>query len=461
MKIAIFSDIHAGFGSGTERESDAFEALKEALNKSLDCDLILIAGDIFDTKKPSAETFSRTIELLLKPILSGKGAKLVKGIGKDVKKLPPLSTLGIPVIAIHGNHERRARGLVNPVQSIERVGFLIYLHCNGVVFEKEGERVAVQGMSAVPDQFAEDVLKQWDPKPLDECFNILMFHQILAGFTPSKKALDVNQLPKGFDLYVSGDIHKPGKSSYDGRPLLVAGSLIPTQLEKNETEPKGVWKVDTKSSKLEFLRLENQRRFYFLEFERGERGEVEEKIKRLLEKEHDKKPIVRVKLKSDFEFDTELKTRFESDAIISFRKEPKIKQAEVKGPEERKISVQELGKKLLEENLSRSGLDPKVFNSIFEFLSEKEDEKALNYLEGVIEKTGEMGSGKQPQTKQDVEQTPEKQDIKVKAESAFEKTFRKIENRAEPSEKRGDVKKGKPKTLESFFKTERKQNDQK
>lgn len=461
MKISIFSDIHAGFGSGTERESDCFEAMEEAVEKSLDCDLILIAGDIFDTKKPSAETFSRVIEVLLRPVLSESSAKVGEGIGRDVKGLPKLSALGTPVIALHGNHERRAKGLVNPVQSLERAGFLMHLNCNGVMLQKDGEKVAVQGMSAVPEGFAGEVLEQWKPRPVKGCFNILMIHQILSGFTPSKTALDVNKLPKGFDLYVSGDVHKPEKSEYDGKPLIVAGSLIPTQLEKNEAKSKGIWKVDTGTNTPEFVKLEDQRKFYFLEFERTGKGAVEEEVKKILQNKQDKKPLIRIKIKGDFDFDSEIRTKFESRAIISFRKDKAVKRPEVKGLEEHRLSVQELGRKLLLENLEGSKLDPMVFGPVFEFLSEKKEEEALSFLEDAIRNDGK-GVQKKTKVKQPAEQPPEeKEEIKV-PESSFEQTFQKIENNKEPPvEQPGKpaerltlkpaLKKGKKKTLEKFF----------
>lgn len=381
MKIAIFSDIHVGFGIGTERENDPFDALKEAIEKSLDCDIILICGDIFDSKKPSADIFSRTIEILLKPLLFSSGAKPVIGIGKDISSLPPLSVLGIPIIAIHGNHERRAKGLINPVQSMERAGFLIYLHCNGIVVEKGDERVAIQGMGAIPEEFVKDVLKEWDPIPIKNCFNIFMFHQLLEGFVFSKSTLKKDILPNGFDLYVTGDLHKPYKDIYNGKNIIFVGSLIPTQLEKNETKQKGIWKVDTKNRKIEFCALEKQRSFYYLEFEGADKKKIKNKIEMILKKGHEKKPIIRIKVKEDIDFIDEIKDIFEDKAIISFRKNIKIEHLVFNKIEDHILSVQEMGRKILERNLAKYGLDKNVFRTIFELLSEGNEEDVINILE--------------------------------------------------------------------------------
>ena len=53
---------------------------------------------------------------------------------------------------------------------------------------------------------------------------------------------------------------------------------------------------------------------------------------------------------------------------------------EVKTLEEHRLSVQELGRKLLIENLKEMKLDPKLFENVFELLSEDKIDKALKLL---------------------------------------------------------------------------------
>ncbi len=48
MKIAVLSDVHLGYGKGTNRGEDSFRAFSEVIKKSMDADLILMAGDLFD-----------------------------------------------------------------------------------------------------------------------------------------------------------------------------------------------------------------------------------------------------------------------------------------------------------------------------------------------------------------------------------------------------------------------------
>ncbi len=374
MLISIISDLHLGCGKGTETEEDSFEALAEAIEKSKDADLILIAGDIFDSRVPDTETIVRCMELLLEPHMKEDIVKLVDGInGKKVEDISPSSYTGIPVVSIHGTHERRAKELLNPVQALEKAGFIIYLHCNGIVFEKNGERVCVHGMSTVPDQYAADVLEQWSPKPAENCFNIFLFHQSIEGLVQAEHLLPMKKLPKGFDLYVLGHIHEPALQNYNGKPVIVTGSAIHTQIRKESAKPLGFWKFDTKNPKPEFVPYETQRKVYI--FENLPQEKLEEEMDNLLKTKHAKKPIVKIvsdKLSPDFGI------KYENKVLLHLQKG--AGREEVKGIvlEEHKLSVQEMGRKLLDENLKKAGIDAGVFESVFELLLEKKEKEALD-----------------------------------------------------------------------------------
>jgi DNA repair exonuclease SbcCD nuclease subunit len=86
MRIGIFSDCHCGYKFGEERGEDSFIALDEAMDKVSDCDIILIAGDIFDTRVPRPEVFSRAARILGKAQNYSSNAKLVEMIGRKRTK---------------------------------------------------------------------------------------------------------------------------------------------------------------------------------------------------------------------------------------------------------------------------------------------------------------------------------------------------------------------------------------
>jgi DNA repair exonuclease SbcCD nuclease subunit len=392
MKIAIISDLHLGYGQGTEREDDAYDAMEEMLDKVKDCDAILIAGDLFDTRVPKTETFVRAMQLLTKPMQSTKpdsGAKISEGINnKKVSDIPLIRPDGIPVVAIHGTHERRVKGLLNPVEALERAGFITYLHCNGIVLEKGGERVCVQGMSGVPDQYAASVLEQWNPNPVSGCFNIFMIHQSIAPFMYASHLLPVEKFPKGFDFYICGHMHDPFKTIYDNGALIIPGAPVTTQITKDSVNPGGLWIVDTQTGSAEQSSLDSYRKVYYRELDIGTTGRagIENEIKHILrpDNHHNKKPIIRIKLTGkDAELPLdEIKSRFQDHALVSFRKITDEDKIEAKTIEEHKLSVQELGKKLLEENMKQANLDPKIFDHVFELLLENKVDEVVSLLNG-------------------------------------------------------------------------------
>lgn len=362
MRILLISDMHFGFGSSSERWDDSFLAVESIIEKEWDA--ILIAGDIFDTRIPNTETFARTMGIFLKTQKIGYGVN-VTGVNKNIGKIN-----GVPIIAINGNHERRVKGLVNPVEALETGGFLVRLHCNGVLLEKNGERVFVQGMSAVPEQYAVAAMEEWGPKPKTDCYNIIMIHQNLEGFVRSEKNFPKSSLPEGFDLYVCGDIHESHKTNIHGKTLIIPGSTVATQINKDACNPRVYTEIDTKGQVTQRA-FENQRPIYYKEFE--DRESIEKFMTEVSENKSELKPIV--KSKSPVKMD-ELKTRFGEDIILMNVAE---KHTSVSITEQ-KFSVQESGKKLLEKNLKELGLEAKVFSDLFELLLNKKQEEALSLL---------------------------------------------------------------------------------
>ncbi len=386
MKISVISDCHLGFGYNTERSEDAFDAFQEALEKSLDSDIILLGGDIFDSRIPRTEVLTKAMELLIKP-LKMEGSVTLESGTKDISELPRIRN-GIPVISIHGNHERRVKGLLNPVEALEKAGFLVHLHCNHVILQKDGEKIAIHGMSGVPDQYAESVLKEWNPRPVEGYFNILITHQSIAPFVYAEHLLYLEKLPTGFDLYINGHIHDHKKSEHAGKPFIIPGSLLPTQITKDACHS-GMCKLEISGGnleKVEFIELENQRKMYYLEFDKIGVEELENEIKKVLSARHKLKPIIRVKIGGKHMPTRELMSKFEDRAILSFKIKTETDKIDVKSLQERTESIQEMSRRLLSENLSKFKLDKKAFENIFELLNDnkpKEAEKLL--LDELIE----------------------------------------------------------------------------
>ena len=177
MRIAVLSDFHLGYAYGTERQEDSFVQAKEALSFAASSDAMLFAGDLFDSRVPRPEVFARALGLFMN---NGSSNVSVSSFISDEHR--EINLPQKPKIAIFGTHERRGKGLVNPVQSLEFAGFLVCLHCETIVLEKDGEKVAVHGMSGVPESFSKAVLEEWAPKPIAGCTNILLLHQNLREY---------------------------------------------------------------------------------------------------------------------------------------------------------------------------------------------------------------------------------------------------------------------------------------
>jgi len=371
VKIAVISDLHFGFGRNTERAEDCWEAAEEAFEKAKDCDMIILPGDIFDEKIPRPEDWAKAMKLL--------------------------SKIKVPVVAIHGTHERRGRGLINCVEGLEHAGFLKHLHCEHVVYEIKGKKIAVHGMSGVPEAYAKEVLQQWNPKPVEGAFNIFMLHQSIHPYIYNPiepPSLRLEDLPEGFDLYISGHIHWREKTQIRGKPFIIPGSLIPTQINKTEAKyPKGFFVVELNENvEIKFVELENQRKVFYKEFKVNNENpsEILERIEEYLDGiEEDKKPLVRIKVTGRIEKGTSLdlsyiREKYKDKLLLSLSVRVEEEEIEnkiklLRSMRESKESVEEMGMKILRENLKELNLS-KVYEEIFDFLVEGNVDGALVHL---------------------------------------------------------------------------------
>ncbi|MDI6806877.1 MAG: DNA repair exonuclease [Candidatus Aenigmarchaeota archaeon] len=403
MKIAILSDFHFGFGYSPELENDSFENVEEAMERALNSDLVLIGGDIFDSPLPKTQTWAKAIKILARPLLKPNPGINLAECSKELKEISKRTLAHLPVIALHGNHERRARGELNAVQALENAGLLIHLHGNTIIFEKDGVKVAIHGMSAVPERFAKNFLYQWNPKPINGCVNILFLHQNVDPYVYSPlepPSLTLSNLPKGFDLIINGHIHMHGTERIDNTLFLIPGSLVITQFEKGEAEiDKGFLEVEVgEEIKVNFISLKTSRKFFYeeikLEEEKPIREQLEKKLNEIIyTREFLKPPLIRLRIfgKEVEAIEQELRAverKYSDKAVIKFVKElesPEItrKIELLQSLREQRLSVEEIGLTILKKNLDELSFKA-VFDheSIFKLLSEGDVDKALAILLG-------------------------------------------------------------------------------
>ena len=404
MKISVLSDLHFGYAYNSELENDCFDNAEEAMEKSLDSDLIILGGDIFDIRAPRTPTWGKALKILSKPLMKDNPNIKLTQTDKQLKEISQRSLSHIPVVAIAGNHERLIKGDINTVEALENAGLVIHLHLNTLVFEKDGVKVAIHGMSSVPERYAKDVLDKWNPRPLDGHVNILLLHQSIEPyvFSPLEPpSLNLSNLPKGFDIIINGHLHGHSIEKIDGTTLMIPGSTVITQFEKNESDTeKVVGKITVENEiKAEFVPLETNRKFYYEELAIDQtsltvREQIERRLTQILySTNHGKKPIIRMKLKGKDTniLDQDLRNienKLSDKVILILVKEIESqelteKRELLKNLREQKLSIEELGLNLMRKNLEEFGMEKEFdYDTLFHLLSDDQTESALSILLG-------------------------------------------------------------------------------
>ena len=368
--------------------------MNEAIDKTLDCDLIIIPGDLFDTRVPRPEVFAKVAKILSKAQTIPSDTKFLEIINKEKTEMSPLALRGVPIVVIHGTHEKRSTHLINPIQSLEHAGLLIHLHCATAVFEIEGKKVAIHGMSGVADRYAKEVFEKWNPQLIPDALNILMIHQSIEPYIYSPlepPSMKIEDLPKGFDLYLLGHMHWHENRIFNGGQLLLCGSTVATSIHKIEAEQeKCIFKYDGK--KIESIPLENQRKIFWKEFDFN--PNIKENIETFIStiSPFKPKPIVNIKVKGLIKKDqlapsfSKIEEKFYDKAIVNINKDLEYEgfkeQVELlKSLKDQKLSPEEHGLKILQENLKQNNCGIKI-EEIFEYLVEGDIDLMFNILTG-------------------------------------------------------------------------------
>ena len=381
MDISIISDTHFGFKWGTERGEDTFENAQEAFEKSLDADLIILPGDIFDKKIPKQEVLDKASEVLSTAMKGERKVEANKALG--------IYGEGIPVVGIHGTHERRPRAYTNPIELMAKTGHMHHLDNNHIVFEKDGEKVAVHGMSGVPERYAPKVLEKFNPQPVEDAFNILVIHQSVEGFvfTPDDRDyLKLEDFPEGFDLIINGHIHWYNIERFPGeKPFVLPGSTVTTQMRKIEAEKgKGILRLDTENENLEFVKLDNPRDVHYIEVEVSGQDWSEVKtqaVEKLKQVASNDKPLVNLKITGETSGRVnprELKNMFRDRMYLNVNSSVDSSEIKNRSVEEPTEDPWEKGKEILRDKVDSSiDFDGDEFLQLLE--NQKTDE-AINAL---------------------------------------------------------------------------------
>ncbi|MGC8586703.1 MAG: DNA repair exonuclease [Candidatus Micrarchaeia archaeon] len=400
MKLAILSDFHLGYERFFD---DAYKQASEALQSAASmADALVIPGDIFDNRTPKPEVIAQAVNIFRGLKSANWKAKLVSFDTKNPKRK---TYTDLPIIAIPGTHERRSVEEEDAVELLNLAGLLVNVSESTAVIEKSGERVAISGIGGIAEDKLLEELRRLDPKPVPGVFNVFMFHQSIYELMQfNKDFLKLDELPEGFDLYVDGHIHSRVETKAHGKPLLIPGSTVLTQLRKEETE-KGFFIFDTSNSTYNFVKI-NARPFFNVDIDvTGKSPEeinsaIEDGIKKSAKQGTN--PVIRITLsgtikegftQSDMHFNEIIKNHSQ-EAYIEINRTGVEDTELIRNIEGLRtgsmdnIPVKDLGLGILVESIKNSGYDLRISPAaLFEILSSGEKnetvKKAISELLGI------------------------------------------------------------------------------
>lgn len=258
-KFAHLADCHLGSQKEPELKKLELKAFEECMNKCLEekVDFIIIAGDLFHSNLPDLS--------------------IVK---EALKKLREVHEKGIPIYVDYGSHDFSPND-TSIIDLITETGFMKKLFIPEVIEDDEGnvklkleflidektnaKLVGISGRKLGIDQYFYEILDR-ESLEKEEGFKIFVFHNGIEGMLPSfLSKMDVikrSLLPKGFDYYAGGHIHKMRKENPDEYgPIVFPGPLFagyPRDLELSaDGDKKGFFIVefDDKIEKCHFTEL--------------------------------------------------------------------------------------------------------------------------------------------------------------------------------------------------------------
>jgi len=395
MKIAILSDFHLGYERFVE---DAYKQAEEALTKASElADMMILPGDLFDIRNPRLEILAQGVNLFRNVARKKWAARVVAYAGN--KKL----FTDIPIIAIPGTHERRAQNAGNSVELLSLAGLLIDASDAMVEVEKDGEKVAVFSLGGLAEEKVRETLKELNPTPVEGAFNVFQFHQSIYELLPfSNDFIKFDELPQGFDLYIDGHIHSKYEGKVFGKPFLIPGSTVLTQLKEGEQEQKGFFLFDTKTKSYSFIPIES-REFFVEKIDVKDKDanqiqtEIEQSIEKILKNSKDK-PVIRIVLEGELKHGyknvdldmIDILKRYKEKAVLEISKN-KIEDTQSqegidslrKGTFEN-VSIKDYGLSIFIEQLKKSDYSLKKSpTELFEMLSS--DQKKDKIISEIIE----------------------------------------------------------------------------
>ena len=250
MLISHISDIHLGYSQFNlqEREEDIYDIFEEVIDKSISehADVVIFAGDIFHTPRPT-------------------GSSIIK-LANELKKLRERS---IPVYFVLGEHDINRMQDVPVPYVFHNLKLATRLKENQpisfndtTIFGFNKERKTNIDYLLQQFKITEQLARQ-KKQSSGKGKNILVLHQGLSDFNKFAGEMNSSDLPKGFDYYAMGHFHDHIEKRFDYLDGLIAypGSLDLSPSEGIKEVKKGFLLLDLSGQEINtnWIKVEKRR----------------------------------------------------------------------------------------------------------------------------------------------------------------------------------------------------------
>ncbi|MGI0019127.1 MAG: metallophosphoesterase family protein [Nitrososphaera sp.] len=282
MLVAHISDLHLGYSQFNleEREEDVYQTFNEAIDISIKegVGLVILAGDIFHTPRPSG--------------------KAVITLANALKKLKEKQ---IPVVFVLGEHDISRMRDVPFAYIFSNLGLARRLKLDEpytvgdcTIFGADKERRSnIDSLVARLQNAGCATLSAGKKK-------ILVLHQGLTDLNKFAGELNSTDMPAGFDYYAMGHYHDHIEKRYAnlGGPLVYPGSLDLTPSEGIKEVEKGFALVDMsgEETSVQFIPLQMRRPQFTIKVDFAKMQEGMEDVIKKASSYGSKKPVVKVQV---------------------------------------------------------------------------------------------------------------------------------------------------------------------
>lgn len=230
-KFAHITDCHLGSWRNPKLRDLNLQAFEKSISISIkeQVDFILITGDFFDVNIPQLAPVKRAVEILKQARDSGIEIYMIYG-SHD------FNTANVSMIDILHSAEL----FIKPTEFQTNPNSVILKF---FVDKKTGAKIT--GISGRKVGLDREIFEKLDKKNLEmeDGFKIFLLHKGIQEILPLdmnfRDSLPISLVPKGFDYYGGGHIHKRVEKKIDGSVIVYPGPLFGSSFQDLEETAKG------------------------------------------------------------------------------------------------------------------------------------------------------------------------------------------------------------------------------